>query len=145
MNRQLEDEVRAALRRDERIVNPADVAVLDEGGVVTLRGTVNSPKQRHAAVEDAQSVSGVYDVVDELRVHLLNDDRADDELRGRALQALHWDPRVPDDRVDARVASLWITLTGEVRHQSQSDAAFEDVCGLPGVGGVTNKIVVVTA
>jgi hypothetical protein len=32
-----------------------------------------------------------------------------------------------------------------VRHQSESDAAFEDVAGLEDVGGITNAIEVVTA
>jgi hypothetical protein len=31
------------------------------------------------------------------------------------------------------------------RHQSESDAAFEAVVHVPGVGGITNKIKVVTA
>ena len=30
-------------------------------------------------------------------------------------------------------------------HQSQSDAAFDAVRRLPGIGGITNKIVVITA
>jgi hypothetical protein len=33
----------------------------------------------------------------------------------------------------------------EVRHQHESDAAFEDVAKLEGVGGITNAIRVVTA
>jgi osmotically-inducible protein OsmY len=37
------------------------------------------------------------------------------------------------------------TLKGQVRHQDESDAAFEDVSGLEGVGGITNEIKVVTA
>jgi len=43
------------------------------------------------------------------------------------------------------VRNGWVTLRGEVRHQFQSDAAFEDVARLEGVGGITNEIRVVTA
>jgi osmotically-inducible protein OsmY len=43
------------------------------------------------------------------------------------------------------VADRWLTLNGRVKHQSESDAAFEAVSDLPGVGGITNRIVVVTA
>ena len=43
------------------------------------------------------------------------------------------------------VADGWVTLNGEVRHQHESDAAFEDVAKLEGVGGITNAIKVVTA
>jgi len=38
-----------------------------------------------------------------------------------------------------------VTLRGQVRHQAESDAAFEDMFGLEDVGGITNEIKVVTA
>jgi osmotically-inducible protein OsmY len=39
----------------------------------------------------------------------------------------------------------WLTLSGRVTSQSESDAAFEVVSMLPGVGGITNRIKVITA
>ena len=51
---------------------------------------------------------------------------------------------VPADRIDVIVANGWLTLKGEVEHQSENNAAFEIVCRLP-VGGITNEIKVVTA
>ena len=142
---QLEDAIRSALMRDSRIVNDTDVAIQLEGTTVTLRGTVSSFKARHAAIEDARSVRGVAHVSDELRVRLVLDDVRDDELRGVVLQALIWDPRIPAEAIEVKVDSGWITLTGEVKHQSQSDAAFEDVASIEGAGGITNEIRVVTA
>jgi len=62
-----------------------------------------------------------------------------------ALQALMSNGHVPADRIEATVANGWLTLKGEVNHQSQSDAAFDAVRRLPGIGGITNKIVVITA
>jgi osmotically-inducible protein OsmY len=53
-------------------------------------------------------------------------------------------PQVPDDQIDVRVANGWLTLSGQVKHQSESNAAFEAVSGLTS-GGITNKIHVVTA
>jgi hypothetical protein len=50
---------------------------------------------------------------------------------------------VPDDRIDVSVSAAWITLKGEVSHQSESNAAFDAVGGLPGAGGITNAIKVV--
>ena len=114
-------------------------------GTVSLLGTVPSFAQRRAAVDAARRVGGVHHVVDELKVRLFADDRSDDELRGAALQALIWDVEVPSDHVDVEVTSGWVTLKGVVRHQFQSDAAFEDVARMQGVGGITNKISVVTA
>ena len=145
MDAQLESRVRSALELEPRISNPVDVAVSAVSGTVTLLGTVPSFAQRRAAVDAARRVGGVHHVVDELEVKLFADDRSDDELRGAALQALISDVEVPSDHVDVEVTSGWVTLKGEVRHQFQSDAAFEDVARIQGVGGITNKIAVVTA
>jgi osmotically-inducible protein OsmY len=138
------NEVRAALDRDPRLARPGEVAVGEQNGTVTLRGSVASFRQRRAAVEIAKSVHGVSEVVDDLSVDLL-DRRQDDEIRGSALQALMTNVGVPAGRIDVSVANGWLTLKGEVKRQSESDAAFNAVSGLPGVGGITNKIQVITA
>jgi len=138
------DEVRAALERDPRVPHPMEVAVSEQGGTVTLRGSVGSFHQRHAAVQIAKSVRGVRGVEDELSLDL-RDRWEDDEIRGAALQALSSDPDVPKNRIDVSVAAGWLTLKGEVKHQSESNAAFEVATRIPGVGGITNKIEVVTA
>jgi osmotically-inducible protein OsmY len=138
------DDIRTRYAGDPRLPHPAEVAVSEKAGTVTLRGTVRSPRQRRAAVEIAGSVRGVRRVCDELVIDP-RDHYDDDELRGTALQALMASPDVPEDMIDVRVASGWLTLSGQVKHQHQSSAAFEVVTRLPGVGGITNKIQVVTA
>ena len=52
---------------------------------------------------------------------------------------------VPAERVEVTVADGWLSLKGEVQHQHESDAAFRAVSEVPGVGGITNRIVVITA
>jgi hyperosmotically inducible periplasmic protein len=141
---QLQEEVRHALARDPRVPTFQDIAVGARDGLVTLRGTVATLKQRRAAIESARSVEGVSEVFSELKVRLFGGDVRDDELRGRALQSLIGDARVPADAIDVEVAASWVTLTGEVKHQNQSDAAYEDVAKLTGVGGITNRISVMT-
>ncbi len=143
-DRVITDDVRATLERDPRIPNPAEVAVAERDGTVTLRGSVGSPRQRRAAVIVAQSVRGVRAVEDELRVDP-RDHWQDNEIRGAALQALMSTDGVPDDRIDVAVADGWLTLRGEVKHQHDNDAAFNAVSGLPGVGGITNEVKVITA
>jgi osmotically-inducible protein OsmY len=138
------DEIRERLARNPRIHHPAEIAVSERAGAVILRGTVRSPRERHTAATVARSVHGVRVVDDELRVDPRDHSR-DGELRGIALQALMSDDRVPAHRIDVDVASGWLTLTGAVKHQGESDAAFEVVAGIAGVGGVTNRIEVVTA
>jgi osmotically-inducible protein OsmY len=140
-NTVLEDAVMESLGRDPRIPASAEIAVSAEAGTVTLRGTVESFRQRRAAAEDAGKIDGVYDVDDRLKVNLIGTDRReDDEIRGVALQALIWDTEVPADAVDVKVDNGWITLKGDVTYQFQSDAAYDDVAGLYGVYGITNEI-----
>ena len=143
-NRVITDEIRATFERDERLPHPAEVAVSERHGTVTLRGSVGSFHQRRAAVRIARSATGVVTVEDELWVDP-RDRWRDNEIRGVALQALMSDEQVPADRIDVAVDNGWLTLKGEVKQQSETDAAFDAVRRLPGVGGITNEIKVITA
>ena len=136
------EETRAALARDPRIAHADEVAVAEREGRVTLRGTVRSLHQRRTAVEIAKSARGVRAVEDGLRIDP-RDHTRDNEIRGAALQALIADGGVPA-RVDVDVANGWATLEGEVKHQRESDAAFAAASGIAGVGGITNRITVVS-
>jgi osmotically-inducible protein OsmY len=138
------DEIRAGYARDPRLPHPTEVAVSERNGTVMLRGTVSSFRQRRAAVEIAKSVRGVDVVEDELSVDP-RDRWEDAEIKGAALQALISGDDVPDEQIDVHVSAGWLTLRGEVKHQRDSDAAFEAVSGLQRVGGITNKITVFTA
>jgi osmotically-inducible protein OsmY len=145
INASTEDAVREVLSLDQRIPDPEQVAVSADAGVVTLRGTVGSFGQRRAAVHDAANVVGVDDVNDALKVRLLDESRREDaDIRGMALQILMWDADVPAELIDVKVDEGWVTLTGDVSYQFESDAAFEDVADMLGVVGVTNSIRVTT-
>jgi osmotically-inducible protein OsmY len=137
-------EIRAEYVRDPRIPRPGEIAVSERAGAVTIRGTVATPQQRHAAVEIAKSVRGVREVYDELSVDP-RDHWDDAEIRGAALQALMSSPGVPADQIEVKVDAAWLTMKGDVKHQDESDAAFEAVSQVPGVGGITNSITVITA
>ena len=139
----IEDVVVEAIRADPRIPHPEEIAVYADEDAVTLRGTVGTFSQRRAAVKAARAVQGVHQVFDELAVHLLDAaQRSDAELRGMALQAITWDLEAPAELIDVSVTDGWVTLTGTVPWQFESDAAFEDVAKLFGVIGVTNEIAV---
>ncbi|HUO70996.1 MAG TPA: BON domain-containing protein [Solirubrobacteraceae bacterium] len=143
-NNTIIEEIRAAYARDDRIPHPAEIAVGEHGGTVTLRGSLGSPHQLRAAVEIARSVRGVRKLDNELTLDP-RDRWADGELRGVALQALMSSEDVPADHIEVHVANGWLTMKGEVKHQEDSDAAFAAVSGLKGIGGITNEIKVVTA
>lgn len=53
------EEIRAALSCDPRTPHPAELAFSEQGGTVTLRGSVTSLHQRRAASQIAKSVRGV--------------------------------------------------------------------------------------
>jgi osmotically-inducible protein OsmY len=145
INTSTEDAVREVLSLDRRIPDPEQVAVSADAGLVTLRGTVGSFSQRRAATRDAENVVGVDLVNDELKVRLLDESRREDaDIRGMALQILMWDTDVPAELIDVKVDDGWVTLTGDVSYQFESDAAFDDVADMLGVVGVTNNIVVTT-
>ena len=55
------------------------------------------------------------------------------------------DSEVPEDRIEVGVVDCWLALNREVKHQYESSAAFEAVSGVPGVGGITNEIKVITS
>jgi osmotically-inducible protein OsmY len=138
------NEVRDSYIRDERIPHPAEIAVSERRGNLTLRGTLGSLQQIHAAVQVAKSVPGVGAVYNELSLDP-RDRWQDGETRGAALQALMSNDRAPADHIDVHVRSGWLTLTGEVRRQEESDAAFETASRIEGGGGITNEIKVITA
>jgi osmotically-inducible protein OsmY len=64
----LEKDVIARLEADPRIADSAEIAVVGDGGTVTLRGTVERLSQRRAAEHDARGVPGVYEVINHLKV-----------------------------------------------------------------------------
>ena len=140
-NSPLEKDVIARLADDDRIADSSEIAVVGDGGTVTLRGTVERFSQRRAAEHDARDVAGVSEVINHLKVNLLGADRReDDEIRGAALQSLIWDTEVPSDSIDVTVQDGWVTLEGDASYQFQSDAAYADISRLYGVAGVTNEI-----
>jgi osmotically-inducible protein OsmY len=136
--------IQSRYERDDRIPHPVEIAVSEKAGTVTLRGTVRSLHQLRAAADIAKATRGVVWVDNELSVNP-RDRWQDGELRGAALQALMSSDQVPADGIDVLVSNGWLTLKGEVTRQEESNAAFETVSRLDGVGGITNEIKVITA
>jgi osmotically-inducible protein OsmY len=141
----LEEAVIAQLDSDPRLPDSLEIAVQAADGRATLRGRVESFGQRRAAVSDARKTTGVEEVDDQLQVDLLRSSRRpDNELRGEILQRMIWDADVPDEDIEVKVDEAWVTLSGTVQHQFESDAAYEEAARHAGVTGVTNKIEVIS-
>jgi osmotically-inducible protein OsmY len=136
---QLMSDAQDELLWDPRIDNEA-IAVTAQDGVVTLRGTVGSFRERREAVGAVKRVYGTMRVENELEVRLLNGDRRDDaDLRGDVLQALMLDALVPSS-VNAKAKEGLVTLMGTTNYQFERDEAEFIAGNVPGVVWIDNDI-----
>jgi len=134
--------VLAEMKYDAR-VQPNEIGVTVEDGVVTLTGLVDSYTKKWAAEEAAHRVRGVKAVANEIEVRLSSiAERTDTDIAAAAVRALEWDAFVPVEKLDVTVSKGWVTLRGEVEWQFQKEDAERVVRRLSGVKGVTNLIVV---
>src|ERR1700741_4259656 len=138
-NNDLERSVSDELFWDPKIDSNA-IGVSAEEGVVTLRGTVGSFRQKREAKTDAERIYGVKSVKNDLEVRIMNQDRRDDaDLRGAVLQALTLDTLVPGT-IDAKADDGRITLTGTANWQYQRDEAEFLATNILGVMSVNDEI-----
>jgi len=142
---QIQADVQNTMRWDTR-VNITDIGVSVKEGVVTLTGNVDSWARRYAAQQAAHRVSGVQDVANDIKVHVPGSlERTDTEIAKAARQALEWDVRVPEEKIQTTVTNGVITLEGTVGYWSQRADAEETVRYLAGVKAVNNIISVTPA
>src|SRR4051812_36851723 len=138
-NDELTSHVSDELLWDPKVDNAA-IAVSADDGVVTLRGTVGTFRQKREAKRDTERVYGVKRVDNELEVRILTENRRDDaDLRGAVLQALMLDSLVPST-IEAKVKDGWVTLTGTAEWQFQRDEAEFVAANIAGVVAVETEI-----
>jgi osmotically-inducible protein OsmY len=136
---QLQKDVTDELFWDPRVDSDA-IAVSVVAGMVTLRGTVGSPREKHEARKAAERLFGVLGVTNDLDVRLLDEDRREDaELRGDVLRAFTLNSVVPPT-ADAHVKDGFVTLTGSASWQFERDEAEFVAANVPGVTGVHDEI-----
>jgi len=122
-------------------VQPHEIGVTVDEGVVTLTGRVDSYAKKWAAERAAHRVVQVRAVANDLAVRLPGSaERADPDLAAAAGHALEWDAFVPIEKLQVTVSAGWVTLHGEVEWEYQRRAAERAVSRLTGVRGVSNGI-----
>jgi osmotically-inducible protein OsmY len=127
----------------EPSVNAAHIGVTANAGVVTLMGHVQSYSEKSAAEKATRRVKDVKAVAEEIEVRLPSSIRhGDEEIAAAAIARLKWDSSIAADAVKVEVEKGVITLTGEVDWHYQHDSAGDDVRGLWGVVGVSNRITI---
>jgi osmotically-inducible protein OsmY len=138
---QIQQDVMRELRWDTRIGSQTEVGVEVDKGIVTLTGTVDGFAKKSAARQAAHRVSGVLDVVDNLKIHVPGGPlKSDAEIAMAVRRTLEWDVFVPDQKIRSTVSEGWVTLEGEVDFLQQKQDAVRAVQNLAGVKGVANLI-----
>jgi osmotically-inducible protein OsmY len=136
----IQRDVLAELKWDPE-VEPTDVGVEVDDGVVTLTGTVDSYMKRWAAERAALRVAGVRAVANDVKVKI-GAARTDTDIAKDVADALEANILVPKGRIKVTVKNHWVTLEGDVDWRFQREEAEDAVRRIRGVEGVTNLIAV---
>lgn len=122
-------------------INPANIGVSAESGIVTLSGYVGSYAEKLAAEKATRRVKGVRAIADELKVRFAGDRKTgDDEIARRAVNILRWSALVPEGSVMVKVQDGWLGLSGEVNWNHQRRAIESLLHRLSGIKGFINSI-----
>lgn len=132
-----------ALFADER-VKGRQISVETKGGMVMLRGKVDSEEAKAAASEITKRVEHVKGVRNELQVVPPADrpkvDTDDKAIMSMVEQRLKEDRQLKTAKINARVDSGIVTLTGEVKSLALSSRASQVLSDVPGVRAVRNDL-----
>lgn len=123
-------------------INPFNIDVDTEAGVVRLSGTVDDRTTRREAVELAQRTDGVVRVVNEITVgeKTLAESVDDAAIVAKVKTKLSADPEVNPFTIDVDSAKGVVTLSGKVNTQAQKDEAGELAKSVKGVTHVHNRL-----
>lgn len=137
---QIRHDVEAELDWDTRF-DSRNIGVTVKNRIVTLTGHVGSYAESRAALQAAQSISGVSAVANELRVQLPDESvLSDTEIAESAARALKSHAAIPTSGIKLAVQNGWVSLEGEVNYQTQKQTAENAISALRGVLGITNTI-----
>ncbi|MGH7415078.1 MAG: BON domain-containing protein [Candidatus Rokuibacteriota bacterium] len=133
-----------ALFADERVKGSQVSVDTMKGGVVHLRGKVDSAEAKAAASEIAKNIEGVKSVKNDLQVvaPAKRDmvEAKDDDIKKAVETRLSKDAQLKS--VDVRTDAGVVTLTGEVSSLTTAAKASEMARNVPGVKSVKNELTV---
>ncbi len=134
-----------ALFADDR-VKGRQVHVETKDGVVMLRGKVDSPEAKSAALEIAKGIEGVKNVKNELQVvapSQRSEVAADDKVVAKNVQSkFKADPQLKNVKVEVNKGV--VSLSGEVKSIDASAKASEVARSVAGVRSVKNDLTYAT-
>jgi osmotically-inducible protein OsmY len=137
-DRELENLIKHMLVEDTR-VDPKEVNLRVENGVVHLEGTVDSAAERKAVYDDVEAVAGVTQIDDNLKLRNFIE-RSDDELMEAVKQDLMRAPYVNASGIDIIAHNGEVTLKGRVQNFAEKSAAENVAWWTPGVLNVVSQL-----
>jgi len=120
----IEKDVKNALRLDP-VTEGYEISLAVKDAEVTLRGTVNSWREKHAAAWVAGDVCGVKNIENKLQIER-REQRADDEILQEVESCLEMDPYLDIARIVIGVEDGKVTLKGKVGSLVQRERARQD-------------------
>jgi osmotically-inducible protein OsmY len=135
---QLRHDLEEELEWDSSVDSGA-IADAVRDGIVTLTGETSSLTRRWSAERAVERVAGVRGIANRIEVRGVGE-HSDTEIATAAANALRWNAQLPADQVVVSVDHGWVSLSGEVHHGYQRQAAEQGVRHLRGVTGVSNRI-----
>lgn len=123
-------------------VNPEELNVTVDDGLVTLTGVVRSLDAYESVLEAARFTQGVREVRDYLTVEtaVAAEPRTDRQIRRSVVSQLEWDPMVERGDVAVDVEDGEVTLSGTVASRSEKIAAREAARQVGGVRWVEDEL-----
>lgn len=122
-----------------RGVNPDQISVTTEDGIVTLGGTADKLLSKKRAESVASATKGVRSIVNNIEV--LNG-RPNDAIASDVENALLEDPATDIWEIESSVENGVVTLTGTVNSWHEKELASNVASGVDGVSGIVNNITV---
>jgi osmotically-inducible protein OsmY len=135
-------ELRDAVQRQiewEPEITSEDISVAVHDHIVSLTGFVHAYMEKVAAEKAAKRVYGVKAVANDIEVKL-GIEKSDPEIAREAVEALHRNYSVPDERIKVMVKDGQVVLEGSVDWHYQKQAAEAAIRDLAGVKGVSNDL-----
>lgn len=133
--------VKAKLTADPE-VNPFNIDVDTDAGVVSLRGTVEDPEAKTAAGQLARNTEGVVSVRNEIKVgQTTAGQRVDDAALATAIKTqITADGDIAANNIDVDVNDGVVTLSGVVKSEMARQEAERIARNHTGVRSVVNQI-----
>lgn len=134
----IQDAIQDALSYDPRITN-VDITIEVMEGLVTLTGIVDNLQSKTTAEEDAWNTTGVYNVINLLKVRT-NPNYSDKDIAARVKEVFLHDPLLDHKDIHVRVNNQAISLKGTVKSRSQKSRAELLASRVKGATTVNNRL-----